>query len=189
MSFLHLRKIPYAMRVKLCRLRYALGKRLGDTRYILKLTDPGKLYQGDPPPGVEISFHDRIETVPEGVIAEIEAAMGTRNYRPTLERQFASGARLCLATVEGRLGSLGWTKAGRNIEKWQIPLEPDDVVVSRAFTVPAMRGQRLHALVLAARCRDAGAPRYFADCHIHNPASLRALIRSGWSIVGKVTLR
>lgn len=171
------------------RLRYAVGSRLGDHRYILQLTEPAKLYQGDPPQGVEVRFHDSLDSVSDELIAEIEGAMGRRDYRRTLERLFESGGRLCVATVDGRLGSLGWTKTGRHIPKWHVPLDPTDVVITRDFTAPQMRGRHLHAVVLAARCQDVAAGRYLTDCHVQNTASLRAFARSGWSVIGKVTLR
>lgn len=168
------------------RLRYALGRRLEDKRYILQLTDRTKLPDSVLSPEVEVHSYVQTDALPEGLIAEIATTMKAPNYRRGLDKQFAAGARLCVVTVGGRFGALGWTRAGRDIPKWHVELEPEDVVFSRAFTAPQMRGRRLYPIVLAASCREPAPCRYFADCHVHNLSSLNALKRNGWSIVDMV---
>lgn len=168
------------------RLRYALGRRLEDKRYILQLTDRTQLPDAVLAPEVEVRSYVRTDDLPEDLIAEMAMTTKVPNYHHGLDEQFGAGGRLCVVTVRGRLGALGWTRAGRDIPKWHVELEPEDVVFSRAFTVPQMRGRRLYPIVLAASCREPAPCRYFADCHVHNLSSLNALKRNGWSIVDMV---
>lgn len=50
-----------------------------------------------------------------------------------------------LGTINGEPCSIIWSKKGRNLQKWYIRLEPDDLVLYAATTFPRYRGRGIHS--------------------------------------------
>lgn len=96
-----------------------------------------------------------------------------------------------LGFQDGRIGHISWLFTPGDRPRL-IALGPDEVELDGAFTLPAARG---HGLLTAVECamlldaRQEGYARAYTHVAVDNVASLRGVMKTGFSSAGVVTLR
>lgn len=125
-------------------------------------------------------------------LEELERLRRTRRLPPQFYLDRLRGARRpYLGFVDGEIGHISWLftpGAGRRL----LPLQPDEVELDGAFTLPQARGRALLTAVESAMLVDArseGYLRAFTHVAVDNIASLRGVRKTGFTPVGVVTLR
>lgn len=111
--------------------------------------------------------------------------------RPEFYADALHGARCCyVAWCEGQVAHISWLFTSEDLTR-QVRLQPGEVELNFAYTVPAFRGRGLLAAAETAMLRDAqrsGMKRAYTHVAVENTASARGVRKTGFTLTGVVTL-
>lgn len=141
-------------------------------------------YRAGPPvrrtEGLIISRHERmpddLATLLAGVDVELRSSIES-----VMRREFGRKGVLWLGTIDGALAAVRWSKFGRDVQRWYLPLNPDDVVLFGAQTLEAFKGRGIHsAMIRHVVETETGAGRFLCDIHDWNTVSQRNWLKCGF---------
>jgi GNAT superfamily N-acetyltransferase len=140
-----------------------------------------------PPPGVDVLHVAGAADLSPALRRQIVDGLGPR-MDATTEALFAAGAELHLATRGERVIALLWTRYGRDVVHWFIPLRASDVVLYAAATLPAHRGLGVMSWLIAelTRGRIVADAKAYADAKIWNRPAIRAIEKAGYRRVARM---
>lgn len=98
------------------------------------------------------------------------------------------GGTLWLGYLHGQLASIAWTRSGDRVRKYFFPVTSDCIVISHCVTLPQYRGLHLYPTGLAEITRvlaDRGFKRFYIACSDWNIASVQAIHRAGFRLLGR----
>jgi ribosomal protein S18 acetylase RimI-like enzyme len=100
------------------------------------------------PSNVSIERHDSYESL----LASIEPSLSDPRCElfdmPSYVRQFERRGIAWLGKVDGVAAAIRWTKFGKDVAKWYVPLHHEDIVFFSALTLPAFRGLGVHGAMI-----------------------------------------
>lgn len=124
--------------------------------------------------------------------AEVEEAarLTSVDRRATFRRRLDDGMACYLARIGGRIVAYNWTWVRSGREGMDaIVLRPGEIYTHDAFTVPDLRGRKIHTETLAFILRAAQAQGYldaFTMVSVLNRRSRKTQTRLGWRLSGRV---
>lgn len=109
-------------------------------------------------------------------------------------KRFARGHICFIALYQDRLVGYNWaaTEVDPKLEGALVRIQPGDVYVGYAFTVPAYRGQRIGSALSAHRLRylqEKGYRRMIAIADVRNQAALVLTRKLGYQEIDRATFR
>lgn len=166
------------------RLKTKITHKLTDDRYVFHLVAPEKLdhrrFDNE-----TVHHFKQLDEIPEAILKVLPQG------RDELAKTFDLGLRMVVLMVDDMFGSLVWARLGRDFE-WIMPVLPNDRMMGRCFTNPALRGKGLVGRGITAMLQEtfdgaADGGRVLSDCHINNDASIRQFLKSGaFKLVARV---
>ena len=134
--------------------------------------------------GCEFAHYDSFEMIPEQVKKEICGA-GDPARLEMDKLELSENAVLWIASRNGKVASIVFTRKGLHFRRWFLPLQPDDVVVFRLHTHPEFRGRGIApALIQHAVKTVLDKPGHaYMDCRTYNKPSIRCIQKAGFKCV------
>lgn len=132
-------------------------------------------------PDLLVERYERADAVPFAARQAIESWGGEQAWRQDVE-ELRQGAVLWTGRWEGEIGSAWMSRPGRLFRAWFVPLGPEDLVLFRGRTSPALRGRGLSPAmmraIIARELRPGGTA--YVDVKVHNAPSIRAIEKAGF---------
>jgi hypothetical protein len=110
-------------------------------------------YSGPPvdprvPQNVSIERHGSYDSLLESVESSLSDPRCELFDMTSYARQFERRGIAWLGKVDGVPAAIRWTKFGKDVTKWYVPLHHDDIVFFSALTLPAFRGLGVHGAMI-----------------------------------------
>lgn len=121
--------------------------------------------------------------VPPEFLGSLLSRKGAR-YLKTLRDEMSRRGVLWLASIEGELAAFQWSRRGRDITHWYIPVDPADVLIFSTVTFESFRGHGIAPLMMRYIIAEelAGDPgaRALVDCKEWNARAARFIQKAGF---------
>jgi ribosomal protein S18 acetylase RimI-like enzyme len=110
----------------------------------------------------------------------------TQQHIEQMQRELADHGVMWLALVDGKLAGYLWSRTGRYLPRWFVPLAEDDLVFFAATTFPEFRGRGIAPALMRYIMQQEmkGRGTAYVDCAQWNKAAARFFEKAGFTRIG-----
>jgi len=135
----------------------------------------------------ELERYERMGELSDQRLRHLLEQQGKRgiDYMPLMTREFEDHGVLWLAVVDDQVAGVYWTRKGKHIRKWFVPLRDEDIILFTGVVFTEWRGQRIGPAMMhemIARETTDGGDAY-VDIAIWNKPANTAAPRGGFEQV------